>query len=93
MKRVLRPTAVAGGCGAVVALLLGATDASLVIGAALVCGAWVRLVLLGDGERELQRFERTWAPLPECRNQDDPSLRAALPAQEAPRAFRGPPSC
>jgi hypothetical protein len=42
------------GCAAFIALLLGATDVSLVIAAALVCGAWVRLVLLGDGERELQ---------------------------------------
>jgi hypothetical protein len=41
------------------------------IGGALVCGAWVWLVLLGDGQRELQRFERTWEPLLERRDRDD----------------------
>jgi hypothetical protein len=49
--------------GAFAGLFLVAEDAALVIAAAAVGGAWVRLVLLGDGERELQRFERTWAPL------------------------------
>lgn len=70
MKRLVRPTAVVSGCGAIIALLLGANDVALVIAAGLVCGAWVWLVLLGDGERELQRFERTWAPLLERGDRD-----------------------
>jgi hypothetical protein len=49
--------------GAFAGLFLVAEDISLVIAAVVVGGAWVRLVLLGDGERELQRFERTRAPL------------------------------
>jgi hypothetical protein len=72
MKRVLLATALVAGCGGVIALLLGATDVALVIAAALVCRAWVWRVLLGDGQRELRQFERTWAPLLERRDRDDP---------------------
>jgi hypothetical protein len=49
--------------GGFAGLFLVAEDVALVIAAAAVGGAWVKLVLLGDGERELQRFARTWAPL------------------------------
>jgi hypothetical protein len=49
--------------GALAGLFLVAEDIALVIAAVVVGGAWVRLVLLGDGERELPRFQRTWAPL------------------------------
>jgi hypothetical protein len=66
----LRPTAVVGGCGAVIALVLGAANVALVIASVLVCGAWVWLALFDDGQRELRRFERTWAPLVERRNGD-----------------------
>jgi hypothetical protein len=45
--------------GAFAGLFLVAEDIALVIAAVIVGGAWVRLVLLGDGERELQGFERT----------------------------------
>jgi hypothetical protein len=31
MKRVVRPAAVVAGCGAVIAMLLGATDVALVL--------------------------------------------------------------
>jgi hypothetical protein len=71
MKRLLRVAAVVAGCGSFMALLLGATDVALVIAAALVCGAWVWLVLLDDGERELRRFEQSWAPLLERRDDRD----------------------
>jgi hypothetical protein len=49
--------------GGFAGLFLVAEDVALVIAAAAVGGAWVKLVLLGDGERELQRFARTCAPL------------------------------
>ena len=78
MKRVLRPAATVAGCAAFIALLLGATDVSLVIAAALVCGAWVRLVLLGYGERELQRFERTGRRCSSALTTATPSPRTAL---------------
>ena len=71
MRRVLRPAATVDGCSVFIALLLGATEVALVIGAAIACAAWVRLVLLGDGECEIQRFERTWAPLLERRDDRD----------------------
>jgi uncharacterized MnhB-related membrane protein len=63
MKCVLRLAAAVGGCSAFIALLLGATDVALVIAAAPACGVWVWLVLLADGQREIERFDRTWAPL------------------------------
>jgi hypothetical protein len=70
MKRSRRRAAVLGGCGAFAGLLLIADDAALLIASVVLVGAWVRLVL-GDGERELQRFERLWAPLLDPRDRGD----------------------
>jgi hypothetical protein len=49
--------------GAFAGLFLLTDDVALVIAAAAVGGAWVRLVPLGDGERELQRSSGAGPPL------------------------------
>jgi hypothetical protein len=70
MRRVGR-AAVLVGLGVFTGLFIVGEDVALVAAAVVVGGAWVWLVLLGDGERELRRFERIWAPLLELPDRRD----------------------